>query len=128
MIKFAASSLSLTKLLTAHEIRIELVREVIDLLTPGLKRFDIIWNSKVFQASLLKGGIPKSLLEKFEILLETAVNMNWRLPASLVEELDLVIENIESFHPPFRKSLSLTSKTNGKTIARSRLPASLKRK
>ena len=121
MIKVRAAFLSMAKLLStdADEIRAELVRELIDILLPGLERYAVVWNPKVFKEALLNGDVPRDLLEKFDISLKTAVSMNWNIPVSLVEEIDRIVEDIESFNPKFRNSIS--PKSNGKTSAPSRI-------
>ena len=121
MIKISSSFLSIEKLLSAHEIRIELVKEIINILTQGLKRFNVIWNPKVFQEALLNGNVSPALLKKLDMLIKTAVTMNWEIPSSLVEEIDRVVEDIESFNPAFRKSIG--SKSPGKIMISSRINA-----
>ena len=113
MIKISPSFLSLDKLLYADEIRVELVKEIINILTPGLKRFNLVWNPRVFKEALLKGDVPSTLLRKLDMLIKTAQTMNWEIPSSLVEEIDCLIEDLESFNPAFRKSIG--SKSNGKS-------------
>lgn len=103
--------ISLSKIIRSPEPLKELENELVAMLTVQLKRFGVSWNPKAFRAGLNNPELPQELLGKLDDFLGTADRLGWALPKFLVEELDELVEDIESFNPLFLKSLEASRKS-----------------
>ena len=83
----------------------ELINELVACLNAHLKPLRIRWNPRAFRAGLSNPELPEGLLRKLEDFLGVAESMNWAVPKTVAEELDRVIEDIESCNPAFITSL-----------------------
>ena len=72
----------------------------------GLK---VIWNPQAFRGGLGNPKLPLSLLKKLESLITLAEAVNWKLSRVARDELDVTVEDIETFNPAFRASLKRAS-------------------
>ena len=109
--------LSVARILRAANPKEEVTNEVITLLEAHLKTLHIRWNPKAFRAGLNNPALPMELLRKLEDFLGVAKSLDWSVPKAVVDALDGVIEDIESFNPAFLDSLK-ASRASG------RIPAS----
>ena len=115
------SYLSVAKILRAANPKEEVTNELVAFLMNHLKPLRIRWNPNAFRAGLTNPALPEALLRKLEDFLGVAELLGWSLPTSVVEELDRIIEDIESFNPAFVNSLQ-ASRASG------RVPASIIKK
>jgi len=113
--------LSVVRILRAANPKEELTNELTGLLVTRLKPLGIRWNPTAFRAGLRNPRLPKELVRKLEDFLRVAESLNWSIPKAVVEELDRIVEDIESFNPAFVNSLR-ASRASG------RVPASLVKK
>ncbi len=97
---------SLIKILGASNPKEEILSEIEEILSFGLKKLGITWNPTAFSAGLLNPDVPKDTLSKLEGFIEIGLKLDWNLPSALKEEFDEIIEDIEAFNPKFLKSLS----------------------
>jgi hypothetical protein len=97
--------LSLPILLRSNQPRKVIEDCLIKLLKKRLKELKIVWNASAFRGGLSNPNLPTRLLEKLENLLAVAEASGWKISGELKIELDETIEDIESFNPPFRKSI-----------------------
>ena len=110
------SYLSVARILRAPDPRKELTDELVAFLSAHLKALGIRWNPKAFRAGLKNSLLPEELLRKLEDFLGVAESLNWSLPNAVVEALDHVLEDIESFNPAFVASLN-ASHASGRVAA-----------
>jgi hypothetical protein len=113
--------LSVARILRATNPKEELTNELVAFLGTHLKAYGIRWNPKAFRAGLSSPEVPMELLRKLEDFLGVAESLNWVVPKSVVDELDRIIEDIESCNPAFVNSL-------GASRASGRVPASAVKK
>lgn len=110
------SYLSVAKILRAADPKAEVTNELVKFLLDHLKPLKIRWNPHAFRAGLTSPALPEALLRKLEDFLEVAELLGWSLPKSVVDELDRIIEDIESFNPAFVNSLRV-SRLSGRVPA-----------
>lgn len=123
--------ISLTGVLTSAEPRQFVEDALIQTLKKHLGKFGILWNPEAFRGGLRNSRLPKNLLRKLENLLEVAEASGWDLSEHLTYELDVTIEDIESFNPAFRRRLKAELRSarrelaEGKTLSVEELRQSL---
>ena len=110
--------LSVARILRAANPKEEVTNELINFLGAHLKALGIQWNARAFRAGLQNPELPEELLRKLEDFLGVAESLNWVLPKTVAEELDRIIEDVESCNPAFVNRLR-ASRASG------RVPASL---
>lgn len=110
------SYLSVTKILRADDPKAEVTNELVTFLRSRLKPLKIRWNPRAFRAGLTNPALPAERLSKLEDFLGVAELLAWSLPKSVVEELDRIIEDVESFNPTFVNSLEV-SRASGRVPA-----------
>jgi hypothetical protein len=108
--------LSVSRILRSADPKGEVIHELIGVLRARLKVLGIRWNPRAFRAGLHNLDLPEGLLDKLEGFLRVAESVNWALPKPVAEELDRVIEDIESFNPAFGDRLR-TSRASGRVSA-----------
>lgn len=101
--------LSFPEVLQSRKPREIFESRLVTLLNIRLKELKIIWNPKAFRGGLNNPKLPAVLLKKLESLIFLAETINWKLSNILKNEIDAAIEDIETFNPPFRKSLKRAS-------------------
>lgn len=107
------SYFSVVKVLRAADPKEELIGELVAFLRPHLRSLGIRWNPEAFRRGLTNPELPEELLSKLEDFLGIAQALNWALPKSVVEELDGIVEDIETFNPVFLERLRL-SRSSGR--------------
>ena len=85
-------------------------RKLIGILTVRLKQMKIIWSASAFRGGLNNPEMPRSILKKLETILWLAETLEWHLSKNLIDELDSIIEDIESFNPSFRDRMRRMTK------------------
>ena len=115
-VELERSYLSVANILLADDPKEELINELVACLTLHLKPLKIRWNPNAFRASLQNPELPAELLRKLEDFLGVADSLQWSLPKTVVEELDRVIEDIESCNPAFMNRLR-ASHASGRVTA-----------
>lgn len=115
-IELERSYLSVASILLADDPKEELINELVVCLASHLKPLKLRWNPNAFRAGLQNPELPEELLRKLEDFLEVAESLQWSLPKTVIEELDRVIEDIESFNPAFVNRLR-ASHASGRVTA-----------
>lgn len=105
----ASPSLSFPEVIRSRHPRMVFENRLISLLKARLGDLNIIWNPRAFRGGLNNPALPVWLLKKLESLLFLAETVEWKLSRASRDELDATIEDIETFNPPFRKSLARAS-------------------
>lgn len=82
---------------------------LIKLLKVRLKELKIIWSSQAFRGGLNNPELPAYLLKKLESLIVLAESLDWKLSKTLKDELDITVEDIETFNPAFIKRMKRAS-------------------
>lgn len=82
---------------------------LVKLLKKRLKDLKILWVPSNFRQALANPKLPAWLLQKLESLISLAEAIGWKLSKTLREELDVTIEDIETFNPAYRASLKQAS-------------------
>ena len=98
---FSSSVVFLVQVMRSEEPRETLEKSLVALLKVRLKEWEVLWNPSNFCEGLRNPDMPVELLQKLEDLLLTSEKLQWDLPKTLVEDLDLVVEDIESFNPAY---------------------------
>ena len=101
--------LSLSKIIRATQPKEELEDELLACLSIHLKSLGIRWSPSAFRAGLNNSQLPEGLLRRLEDFLSVSGTLDWALPKTFVDELDRLIEDIESFNPSFVKALRASS-------------------
>ena len=101
--------LSLSKIIRATQPKEELEDELLSCLSIHLKRLGIRWSPSAFRAGLNNSQLPEGLLRRLEDFISVSETLDWALPKTFVDELDGLIEDIESFNPSFVKALRASS-------------------
>ena len=107
---------SLSRIIRAVKPKEELENELIACLSVQLRRLRIRWNPRAFRAALNNPTLPEELLRKLEDFLSVAETLRWSLPKTFTEELNRLVEDIESYNPAFVKSLT-DSRASGRVPA-----------
>jgi hypothetical protein len=116
IVELERSYLSVANILLATDPKEELIKELVACLEAHLKPLKIRWNPRAFRAGLNNPELPAALLRKLEDFLGVAESLNWSVPKTVAEELDRVLEDIESFNPAFISSLR-ASRVSGRVPA-----------
>lgn len=101
--------ISFSELVRARKPQALFEERLLTLLRFRLKQLKIVWNPRAFRGGLNNPKMPASLLEKLESLIVLAESVNWKLSKAVRDELDAIIEDIESFNPVFQESLRRAS-------------------
>jgi len=101
--------LSFPEVIRSRQPKAVFEEKLLALLTVGFRELKIVWDPKAFRGGLNNPKLPSWLLKKLESLISIAEGIDWKLSKSLKEELDVTVEDIETFNPPFRRGLRKSS-------------------